>query len=119
MQLGSLIARLERENDAGEALSALADIALYARVLQTGSRFDEGPAAYTAGAVTRFAGAAQDAQWLSLMAAMERSHDPGHTFLVHALEWALDHDADVGPASCDCATQHAGQTPEPGHGTCG
>jgi len=93
MQIGALIECLEREDDAGEALAALGDLVLFAKVVAMGERFDESPAVYTAGAVARFAGGASDEDWVSLIGALERSGEPGQEFLVRALGWSLAHDA--------------------------
>jgi hypothetical protein len=93
MQIGALVERMKRDDDAGEALTALGDLVLFAEVVAMGDRFDEGPAAYTAGAVARFAAGASDEDWMSLIGALERSREPGQEFLVRALRWSLAHDA--------------------------
>lgn len=93
MQIGELIERLEQEDDAGEALAALGDIVLFAQVASMGERFEESPAEYTAGAVARFAAGASDEDWVSLIGAIERAREPGHAFLVQALQWSLARDA--------------------------
>ena len=92
MHLGTLLARLQDNGDAGMALDALGDIVLFAQVQSTGERFDEAPGSYTAGAVNRFAAAASDEQWLGLLAAMERSDEPARAALAHMLTWALRQD---------------------------
>ena len=58
MHLGTLIARLECEDNATTALEALGDIVLFAAVSAAGSRYEEAPGAYVAGAVARFAAGA-------------------------------------------------------------
>jgi hypothetical protein len=109
MHLGTLLARLQDDGDAAMALDALGDIVLYAEIQATGEQFDETPGAYTAGAVSRFAAAASDEQWLGLVAALERSQDPARAALAHMLTWALRQDAagsddesDQAHHSCDC-----------------
>ncbi len=94
MDIGTLIARLEREEDAGEALQALGDITLYARVLVMGERFGESPKTYTACAVARFAASASDEDWVGLVGALARTELPGRTFLERVLNWSLMLDAD-------------------------
>ena len=91
MQIGALIERLAREDDAGEALAVLGDLVLFAEVVAMGERFDESPAVYTTGAVARFGAGASD--WVSLIGALEQSPEPGQEFLVRALRWSLAHDA--------------------------
>ena len=106
MHLGTLLARLQHNDDAGMALDALGDIVLYAHVRSTGERFDETPGTYTASAVNRFAATASDEQWLGLVAAMERSDEPARAALTHMLTWALrqDESAQTGH-SCACSTE--------------
>jgi hypothetical protein len=111
MHLGTLLARLQDTGDAAMALGALGDIVLYTEVQATGEQFDETPGAYTAGAVSRFAAAASDEQWLGLMAAMERSENPARAALAHMLAWALRQDAaspddsDNADRSCNCGAE--------------
>ena len=112
MHLGTLLARLQEDGDAAMALDALGDIVLLAQVQSMGERFDETPGAYTAGAISRFAAAASDEQWLKLVAAMERNEDPARAALWQMLTWALSHDENArddytGPSStstCTCST---------------
>lgn len=99
MHLGTLMTRLEREEDAGEALAALGDIVLYAEVLAASERHGESPAAYTAGAVVRFAGAAGDEDWVGLVGALERARNPAREMLSRALRWALARDAEESAAT--------------------
>ena len=115
MDLGLLITHLESEQNAGEALAALGDLMLYAEVLATGARFDEGPGCYAAGAVGRFAGAAGDAEWVTLLGAMERAEQPGQAFLRHAIKWALARDARDRHSQAAGGTCATGARPEPCH----
>ena len=55
MQLGTLMDRLEFEDDAAAALEALGDIVLFAEVQAMGERYDECPGEYVANAARRFA----------------------------------------------------------------
>ena len=105
MHLGTLLARLQNDGDAAMALDALGDIVLYAEIQATGERFDETPGVYTAGAVSRFAAAASDEQWLGLVAAMERNDDHARAALAHMLTWALRQDEGAQDGqSCACST---------------
>ena len=111
MNLGTLLARLESEADAGETIAALGDIVLYQQITDTGALFDETPGEYVVGAAMRFAGAAADEDWLGLIAAVEQAEDPGKAALGRILRWALARDDRSGDecaegAACTCA--HAG-----------
>ena len=108
MTLGKLIARLENEGGAGEAIVALGDIVLYQRVADAAARFDETPGEYVAGAATRFATSAADEEWLGLIAAVERADDPGKAAIGRILRWALARDDQESSAcgegvACACA----------------
>ena len=106
MQLGTLMDHLEFEDDAVAALEALGDIVLFAEIQGMCERYDESPGTYVANAARRFAAQAGDEDWLSLMAAMERSQDPAQAALERMLRWALKGDAQEGlspsHAKCTC-----------------
>ena len=55
-------------------------------------QFGETPGEYVCASTARFAAAAGDEAWVSLIGAMERSADPGVAALVRMLEWALAED---------------------------
>ncbi|NJL50387.1 MAG: hypothetical protein HC909_01365 [Blastochloris sp.] len=76
MQLGTLMAQLEDEGQAGAALQALDDIVLFARIDAMGAEHDEAPGEYVANASRRFAALASDEDWLAIMNAVERSTIP-------------------------------------------
>lgn len=108
MNLGSLIANLEDEDNGAKALDALGDIVLFAEVQAMGEAFGEDAGSYVATSARRFAALAGDEEWLSLIGAMERAQAPGQTALRRMLRWALDTDAKdlTGPvekASADCS----------------
>jgi hypothetical protein len=95
MELGTLIARLERESDAADATGVLVwldDLALFAAVEAMGARYDETPAAYLANAARRFARLASDEEWLALTGALARTDDPALTALGQMVRWALARD---------------------------
>lgn len=108
MLLGTLISRLQDEDDAATALSALDDIVLFAQVQAQAARYDETPGEYTAGAVSRFANTASDEEWLALMTAIERSADPARTALERMVRWSLARDA--APSEDRGASGHPGCT---------
>ena len=81
MLLGTLLTNLRDEGNAAAALTALDDLVLLAQVQERAVRYDETPGEYAAGAVSRFAAAASDEEWLALMTAIEKSDDPARTTL--------------------------------------
>ena len=93
MHLGTLIGRLESEQDAAAALETLGDLVLYARTADMAARFGESPAQYASVAVARFAAMADDEQWVGLVGALERAENPARTALGRMLVWALALDA--------------------------
>ena len=93
MHLGAIIGQLERERDAALALEALGDLVLYAEVARMAARFDETTEAYTTAAVSRFASTAIDAEWLSLVGALQQAEDPARDALARMLRWALHRDS--------------------------
>ena len=111
MHLGALISRLENEADAMRALEALGDLALFAEVQEVGAQHDEAPGEYLANAAQRFAAAASDDDWLTLMGAMERTDDPASVAIDKMLRWALVKDraeATDPPAQSHCGCGSGG-----------
>jgi hypothetical protein len=105
MHLGALIARLENEQDASATIEGLGDLVLYAEVAKAASSFDESPGQYLAASVGEFASAADDEEWMALIAAMERSEEPGRAAITRILRWAMarDHAHAGQPAgTCSC-----------------
>lgn len=111
MHLGTLIARLESEDDAAIALQALGDIVLFTAVSEAGARYGETSGAYVAGAVARFSDGAGDEDWVGLIGHIERAEDPGQAALVRMLQWALAGEAADGDGpqqtACSCCSTHA------------
>lgn len=85
MLLGDLIARLQDDTVAGEALLALGDLPLAARVLAAAQEADMAPGEFTSQLVDRFVRQASDADWLTLIGRMGRAEDPGRVFLHYVL----------------------------------
>lgn len=99
MHLGSLIARLESDDDAAAALEALGDVVLFARVCAVAQQFDETPWAYVGGAVRRFAAAASSEDWLDLVGALGRTSDPARATLERILAWSIARDEEASEAA--------------------
>lgn len=105
MQLGDIIRNFSEEATANEALLALEDLSLLARVGKSAGHYDETIAEYAAGAVRRFANLASSEDWLALMNAIVRTDEPGRRCLTHMLHWSLKRDEaeSVPPhAGCSC-----------------
>jgi hypothetical protein len=102
MQLGTLMAQFEDEQQAGTALEALDDLVLFARIDAAGAEHDETPGEYVANAARRFTALASDEDWLAIMNAIERSDDPGRAVLRRMLVWALDADSKVAKNGSGC-----------------
>mgnify|MGYP001274373074 CR=1 FL=1 len=93
MHLGALITRLANEDDSATTLSNFGNIQLFVRVEAMARHFDESVGEYVAGAAGRFSVMAGDVEWMSLVAAVEKSATPKEAALERILEWALKQDA--------------------------
>lgn len=109
MNLGQLIAALDDERHGEGALEALGDIVLLTEVRNMSALWGESVGAYIAASAGRFAAAAGDETWLSLVGAMERAEEPGKLAMQRILRWALDDDtkrlsggADEAHSGCTC-----------------
>jgi hypothetical protein len=89
MLLGDIIARLDDEAVAMEALVGLGDLALLACV--EGAAEVEGITAgeFAAQAVQAFSTGASDEDWVSLIGVMGQTSDPGQACLKKMVEFAL------------------------------
>jgi hypothetical protein len=89
MLLGDIIAQLDDETFAMEALVGLGDLALLAKV--EGAAEAEGitPGDFAARAVQAFSDGASDEDWVSLIGVMGRTSDPGQVCLRKMVEFAL------------------------------
>lgn len=96
MQLGDLLHGLQNEGSAAEALEAIGDLVLFARVAENARGYDETPGAYVAAGVGRFAASASDEAWLGLLSALGRESDPGQAALKRILAWVLEEDQACG-----------------------
>jgi hypothetical protein len=105
MQLGDLIRRLQVESIAADALLALGDLSLLARVGDMAAKFGETQGKYVAASVGRFAATADDEAWLRLVGDVERPDDPGPAALKRMMLWALDDDTrGLAPSECGCGS---------------
>lgn len=93
MHLGALIGKLQADGTAAEALEAIGDLALFARVREVAERFEESPGEYVAASVGRFADGADDEAWTGLIGAVANCEDPARTALERMVRWALAADA--------------------------
>ncbi len=124
MLLGTILARLDDEADAGAALEALEDTVLLTEVHAIGTLHGESPGQYASGATRRFAALASNEDWLALMTALECTDDPARTALEQMVRWSLVQDSrletDMQRAStdasrgqgCSCA-RHGSHQPDP------
>ncbi|WP_349370126.1 hypothetical protein [Salinarimonas sp.] len=102
MLLGDLIARLDDEVVALEALLGLGDLALLAEVETAAACVGLTAGAFAAQAVGLFASGASDDDWVTLIGSIGRAEDPGAACLKGMLAYALR------PAPAAPACGHAG-----------
>jgi len=93
MQLGDIIAQLEDDAVADEALIALGDLALTTRVAAAAARAALSRGEFVAASVGAFAANASDEDWVTVLGQMGRSDLPGRVLLRRAIESALGADA--------------------------
>ncbi|GGK51366.1 hypothetical protein [Salinarimonas ramus] len=89
MLLGDVIARLDDEVVALEALVSLDDLSLLAEVEAAASRDGLTPGGFAARAVQAFTASASDEDWVSLIGTIGRAEDPGGACLKGMLAFAL------------------------------
>ena len=89
MLLGDVIARLEDEAVAMEALVALGDLPLVARVQEAAACDGLTAGEFAAQAVRLFSDTASDEDWVSLIGVMGQTQDPGQICLKKMVEFAL------------------------------
>ena len=89
MQLGDIIAHLEDEAVADEALLELGDLALTIRVTEAGAREAMTRGEFVAACVGNFAARATDEEWLTMLGLMGRSDRPGQVLLRRAIDAEL------------------------------
>jgi hypothetical protein len=89
MLLGDVIARLEDEAFAGEALLVLDDLVLAARVGVAAAEDELTPGEFAARSVDAFVNRASDEEWLTMLGQMSRAENPGQVFLRRVLSNAV------------------------------
>src|SRR5581483_8306884 len=88
MTLGDILARFDDEAFAAETILGLGDLALVAALQKLAESSGMSLGAFAAGAVRRYAAAASDEEWITLMGALSRAEDPGAVCLKRALSFA-------------------------------
>jgi hypothetical protein len=89
MLLGDLLSRFDDENIAQEAVLALGDLPMIARLREAADASGMTLGTFAAGAVRRYAVEASDEEWTTLMGALSRAPDPGAACLRRALAYVL------------------------------
>ena len=89
MLLGDLIAKIQDQSFAAEALVALDDLALMSRIAAAAADRDMPTGEFAAQAIGRFIDNATDEDWLTLVGLMSRADNPGQVFLRRVLLNAL------------------------------
>ncbi|MHB2208035.1 hypothetical protein [Methylobacterium sp. CM6257] len=89
MLLGDIIAQLDDEAVATEALIRLDDLILLGRVHEAAEQDGVAPGAFAARAVRLFSDAASDADWVSMIGVMGQTSEPGLACLRRMVEFAL------------------------------
>jgi hypothetical protein len=90
MLLGDVIARFDDDSTALQMLMSLDDLALIARVREACGREDYALGEFARAAVQRYASAASDEEWVTVLGQMGRTQAPGIEFLRRALVWMLE-----------------------------
>ena len=85
MLLGDLLARFDDESLATEAILSLGDLSLLTALRERADADGLALGTLAANAVDRYTAEASDEEWMTLMAALARSEDPGLTCLKRAL----------------------------------
>ena len=85
MVLGDFLACFGDESAAAEAVLSLGDLRLVAGLRQRAAAEGLGLGTFAALAVQRYAEEASDEEWVTLMAELGRSADPGLAFIKRAL----------------------------------
>lgn len=89
MLLGDVIAGFQDPVFAGEALLALDDLVLTARIAAAAAEEDITPGEFAMQSVGNFVNRANDEEWLTLVGQMSRADNPGQVFLRRILASGL------------------------------
>jgi len=87
--LGDILARVTDETAAVETILGAGDLALLAAVRERASAEGVGLADCVAQTVQRYTAQASDEEWVTLMSMLNRSQDPGTTFLKRVFAYPL------------------------------
>jgi len=90
MLLGDVIAHLDDDSTALQMLMSLDDLALIARVRGVCERDGYALGEFVRAAVQRYAAAASDDEWVTVLGQMGRTQAPGIPLLRRALLWVLE-----------------------------
>jgi hypothetical protein len=90
MLLGDLIARLEDETVAAEAIIRLDDLSIVARMTDRAAAAGLSLGTYATWAVRHYADSAPDDEWTQLIGALGRAEDPGAACLKRAFAYVLE-----------------------------
>ncbi|MDX2237289.1 MAG: hypothetical protein NW203_06975 [Hyphomonadaceae bacterium] len=86
--LAGLLRRFDDEAAAAETLLALGDLGLSLRVRAAAEREGVSEGKFATASLRRYAAAAGDEEWVTLLGQMGKSADPGSVFLRRGLAWA-------------------------------
>jgi hypothetical protein len=89
MTLGDVLAHLDDETAAAEAILRLGDLRLLSGARERAEAEGLALADFARAAVQRYAAAAPDEEWITLMGLLGRTDDPGATCLRRAFAFAL------------------------------
>jgi hypothetical protein len=92
-----MIARFEDDAFVSEALFALDDLALAARIAASADQNSMSAGEFVTQAIGQFINCAGDEEWLTLIGLMSRTDNPGQVLLRRALSNSLLH-----TPACDC-----------------
>jgi hypothetical protein len=81
MLLGELIAEFDDPAFAGEAMLALDDLVLTARITAAATEDNISPGEFAMRAIGRFVNTASDEEWLTLIGLISKAGNPGQAFL--------------------------------------
>jgi hypothetical protein len=93
MLLGDVLARFDDEAFAAETVLRVGDVGMLARMQKQAAEEGESLGSFARSAVQRFAAAADDEAWVSLLGALARTQDPGAVCLTRAFAYVSQNQA--------------------------
>jgi hypothetical protein len=106
MLLGDVLARFDDEAVAAEAILALGDLALIAKLRNRAEAAGQSLGDYAASTVRCYAASAPDEEWITLMGALGRAEDPGAVCMKRAFAYMLAQDATAEGQCSACDIDH-------------